>query len=131
MSTPWVVTLVGCPGKVLEGRAGTVGNSVPGHRSWRACKACCLNCCMGVAQTGHLAPSCPPCTGQSGRCSWSKRKVAKPGSCEDKEKNLKFGTKYYIYKYITLAPQYIFVSQQKERKHNLKKGVFHYQKRAG
>lgn len=85
VSTPCVVTLVGCPGKVLEGRVGTVDNSVPQHRSWRACKACCLNCCMGVAQTGHLVPSCPPWTGQSGSCSWSKRKAAKPGSFGNRE----------------------------------------------
>lgn len=80
LRTLWVVTLVGCPVKILEGRAGKRGKFVAGHWSWRACRACSLNCCTEVEHTWHLAPSCSPCIDQSGTCNWSKRNVAKPGS---------------------------------------------------
>lgn len=118
VSTPWVVTPVDSALNILDASAGTTGKSAPVHRSWRACRACCLNCCMGVAQTGHFAPSWPPCTGQSGICSWSKRKVAKPGSCGNKDETMSnFEICLYLWrKKITLATTQEFFNSRMEWK---------------
>lgn len=83
LTTLWVISLVGCPGKVLGGRDGMLET---GYSSWRVWIACCFSCCAGVPHTWHLVPSCPPFSGQSGTCSWSMIKEANPGSYREQKR---------------------------------------------